>query len=391
MKKIKILVFFTLLFLSFQLMNSAAWPISSNGDVYLPGYSDTGYYLLHADSNKWEFVDTDTKIARIQEGLDGYFYMFGLTKNYSTPGIIYFDSHHTVFDAEGTVISNDIEFITVSTVNYTAKLYIDSNGDYLPDNRLDSDNNIHAIFSKESSNFSWMKLSINGTILNHRLLTDIVPMESSEYLRMILDSDDNIHMIWMNGDTYSSETSFGYLKLDNNGSILKHLERISSDCGPWDKQLWSVALDNEDNFHIIYHPDNYSTGGRKFLNYMKLDSTGNILIGPTTILTDIWISGIGIGVNPENDLIVVLSPNDDLLYMKLDSEGNILEGPIDVIKASNRDNTVLFLEIGIVIIFSLVIFGYAGHIRKKKMKSQTAPSKWVGEAEETSQERKGES
>jgi hypothetical protein len=157
-----------------------------------------------------------------------------------------------------------------------------------------------------------------------------------------IDSDDNLHIIWT---TYGSKSStIHYTKLDNSGEILikdkELLPRAGSDNDPDSPRL---IIDSMDNLHIMWRiseslgkiNDRYLYQGN--INYLKLDINGKTLIKEKTLISGDKDglnnpTGFDFALDSKNNLHVIIfidtdrdvDTGEDVYYLKLDNNGNEL-------------------------------------------------------------------
>jgi len=158
---------------------------------------------------------------------------------------------------------------------------------------VDSKNNMH-IFKREKANLNenysneyyinYSKLSPNGTILFSNKTIQFASISD-----MIIDYDDNIHIINLEGTICYEEEKIHYTKLDSNGNILeedkiiKHFSKSPYSIGNHPPSIFdlNMVVDMDNELHLVY---TLNDGGNSFsIHYMKLNDNGKKLIEDKTI------------------------------------------------------------------------------------------------------------
>ncbi len=157
-----------------------------------------------------------------------------------------------------------------------------------PSLAMDSNNNVHiAWVDYRDGNYEiyYTKLDNNGnTLVDDRRLT--FDPASSWFPSLAIDSNNNVHIAW--GDYRDGNSEIYYTKLDNNGNTLVDDRRLTFD--PADSGDPSLALDSNNNVHIAW--DDYRDGNYEI--YYKRS-----YFSP---LPDLAIAPEDISHNPENPL-----------------------------------------------------------------------------------------
>jgi hypothetical protein len=195
-----------------------------------------------------------------------------------------------------------------------------------PSIAIDSNDNLHIIYVEanrktDHCDIKYSKIS-NGKVVENEILASNEGWAGAIWWPQIaIDSKDNVHCCWPI-PSYNANVDFDiyYMKLDNNGNILK----IDS-TPPIELSLGQIAIDSEDNIHLF--------GGFLVEKYAKLDDEGNIIIDKKTLNFSIPQTGLSsVIVDSKNNLQIIgrskTDPDSDFLdnsYIKLDNNGNILK------------------------------------------------------------------
>ena len=126
-------------------------------------------------------------------------------------------------------------------------------------------------------------------------------MVSTYSIELGVDSNDNIHAVWS-----FSDVGVRYMKLDNNGMIITNTTNVSNDLNEGDT---SMVIDYNDNVHIVYSrsiPSSFQ------LTYMKLDNNGVVLVDNLPLTQESLTSRYPeIDVDSENNIHLVWNGGDD--------------------------------------------------------------------------------
>ncbi|MFH0816456.1 MAG: hypothetical protein V1934_06545, partial [Methanobacteriota archaeon] len=214
----------------------------------------------------------------------------------------------------------------------------DNNGNYvslLDDRSIDSLNNLHIIYSNSSDGFVWRKINDDGFVINSEHINGSI---SPLFYKVEIGPADTLHCIGLMGD------SLFHVSLDRNGSILAGLDAINFDnvTHIYKDHAWSMALGNEDTIHIVYYDATISRAG---IYYTQLDNYGDVIIEPK-LVSKANPDNIDIDSDAENNVHTTWGSKGIINYIKLDSAGNILKGPIDVIKAAQDTNNNIYYLVG---------------------------------------------
>jgi hypothetical protein len=135
-------------------------------------------------------------------------------------------------------------------------------------------------------------------------------------VRMDMDSNDNIHIVW---DNYDSEEIY-YMKIDEDGNELVGEMVIRS--AFLSRGLPDIAVDSNDNLHVAWA--DYQDTSSDEVYYMMLDNNGGTLIDATLLTSDDdWYSKwTGITVDYQDKVHIVFQDyrgsTHEIYYTKLD-------------------------------------------------------------------------
>lgn len=164
---------------------------------------------------------------------------------------------------------------------------------------VDQANNIHITYDVYPWNIHYVKSDYNGNIL----VPDLLISSESGHPDIALDNSGNVHI------AISHAGELWYTKLDNNGNTLvPQFQVLSLESGHIHS---SIDCDSYGNLHIIFWNFNGLQAGG---HYVKLDNSGNILIGPIKFS----VAGGGWG---EPSLDVDISNNVHITWLDDAGEG----------------------------------------------------------------------
>lgn len=123
---------------------------------------------------------------------------------------------------------------------------------------------------------------------------------SSNFPRVVVDSNNNIHVIW--ADDRDDNYEIYYAKLDSEGNKIIEDKRITN--APSYSWFPDIAVDNEDNLHIVWID---YRDGRSAIYYTKLDNDG------TKLLSDKRLSISNIGIVQPEQADLAMEHNDAFL------------------------------------------------------------------------------
>lgn len=146
---------------------------------------------------------------------------------------------------------------------------------------------------------------------------------SSHYPSIVVDSQDNIHIIWT--DSNSSIFNIFYRKSKEHGG--GEIKRISD---PTKYSRFShIAIDKNDKIHIIFLQNKKAekSDTNYQLAYMRVNAiTGKIEINPKVIVEDIyWAMMINLVKDIAVDNEGYIHTIGDSFYMRLNNNGDLLE------------------------------------------------------------------
>ncbi|MCK5562282.1 MAG: hypothetical protein KAJ51_16905, partial [Thermoplasmata archaeon] len=240
------------------------------------------------------------------------------------------DVWYTMYDSNGNLLIEDTK-LTMSDSIRTKR----------PKMVVDSQDKIHIIWhdykshpSQSNAQIHYMKIDPylddrDGDPAFEAVITliDDMPLYDSTYYStgmdkdMVIDSNDNIHIVFFEWNNYGG---FNYIKMDNMGNILfgptPYLNFMDWD---WWRPMPQLGVDSQNDLHIVW-ADYFSTNYDE-LHYMKLDgANGNVLINRTQITpTDDEYSKWPTMVIDSNDMVHIIWGDKnvqecELFYMKLD-------------------------------------------------------------------------
>jgi len=190
---------------------------------------------------------------------------------------------------------------------------------------VDSKNNIHLLWTdkivEDQGGVLYMKLDERGrTLINTTMLTNGT---YSSHPAVTIDSQDNIHLVWMDKVT-DDKNEVLYMKLDERGSELIERKKIIDYISRSDQP--AIAIDSENNIHMVWR-DNID--GRPRVYYMKLDERGQVLVNTTRLTNGTYSFYPTIAIDSRDNIHIICwdrGKNWDVSYFKLDKEGNVLIG-----------------------------------------------------------------
>ena len=165
---------------------------------------------------------------------------------------------------------------------------------------------------------------------------------SSHYPSIVVDSQDNIHIIWT--DSNSSIFNIFYRKSKEHG--WGEIKRIS------DPTKYSrfphIAIDKNDKIHIIFLQNKKAekTDTNYQLAYMRVDAiTGKIEINPKVIVEDIyWAMMINLVKDIAVDSEGYIHTMGDSFYMRLNNDGDLLERNYFISSANFSEDVSIFTD-----------------------------------------------
>ena len=212
----------------------------------------------------------------------------------------------------------------------------DVNTSVYPSLAVDSNNNVHISWYDDrdgNSEIYYKKCDNNGNNLTGdvRVTNDA---SNSENPSIAVDSDNNVHISWVDGRDGNSEIY--YKKYDNDGNILTGDVRVTNDAS--NSEDPSIAVDSDNNVHISWE-DNRD--GNPEIYYKKYDNNGDNLTGDVRVTNDTSDSGLpSIAVDSDNNVHISWvdgrDGNSEIYYKKLDNNGNTLTGDVRVTNDANN-------------------------------------------------------
>ena len=226
---------------------------------------------------------------------------------------------------------------------------LDNNGDTLVDDKqlthhlegalaptiaVDANNTVHITWSDYrggNPEIYYTKLDNNGDpLIDDKKLT--YAPDRSYKPAIAVDLDNNVHISWYDGTVaiYKGIYMMGiyeiyYTKLDNNGSTLVDIRRVTPydlvrSCRP------TIATDSNNNVHIAWDDER---DGNWEIYYTKLADNGNTLIDDMRITNFSGDSKLPkIAIDTDNNVHIIWEDNRDgnteIYYTKLDKNGDTL-------------------------------------------------------------------
>ncbi|PXF53299.1 MAG: hypothetical protein C4B56_02405 [Candidatus Methanophagaceae archaeon] len=177
--------------------------------------------------------------------------------------------YYSKLDSSGNIIINSERLTYDTKASGFPKIAVDSSNNihvvsggaldyYFPDIAIDSNDNRHNVWCSEG-NPQWMmdpgiyykKLDKNGnTVIYTKLIID---SDNATRPAIANDSNDNIHVIWLDSRGEKFEHEIYYTKLDNAGNKLINDTQLTFDpASPWKSD---IAIDSNDKVHITWQDE----------------------------------------------------------------------------------------------------------------------------------------
>ena len=222
---------------------------------------------------------------------------------------------------------------------------------------VDSNNNVHIVFHAQNIYTPWPNYA-NYTTLDHQevvylkidpYLDDmdgsaadyaaitvipetIISTEDSSKSRaanLAVDHEDNVHVVWFDNYTWSTEGELHYLVMDGNGGIVVPEKNITA--GFYVDVDWGepeIAVDSHNDAHVFFVTENWtgSTYNYRDIWYTMIDgATGNVLINNTQLTNSSGTckhSRPFIDIDSEDNIHIAWHnstkrPETEILYMKI--------------------------------------------------------------------------
>ncbi|UCH97900.1 MAG: hypothetical protein JSV88_13885 [Candidatus Aminicenantes bacterium] len=218
----------------------------------------------------------------------------------------YGDIYYSKLDKQGNVQVDQKPVMTMYSCYNQFTPAVDSNDNL---HLTWTDGRLHAPSLYQYSNWEvyYKKLDNNGnTIINDLRLTEAIYYSGST--NIALDQDDNIYIVWSDLRHRHEwpgywPTEAYYSQLDNNGNILISNKRLTYD---FNNTGWPfIAVDSHGNIHLTHYKYDYITGpNNRRVFYTKLDNDGNILI-PDIQIGPIQSAVPNVAVDSNDNLHVV--------------------------------------------------------------------------------------
>ncbi len=210
-------------------------------------------------------------------------------------------------------------------------------GSLLPAIAMDPNDYIHILWDQyvfPGNEIHYTKLDSDGNVLvPDQMLTAPGVYASSPALA--IDSNNDLHVAWHDNSNTGLGWILTYAKLDNVGNILVGPLWLTPD-DDYNSGAATVVIDPDDNVHIAFFDDR---SGNHDVWYTKLDNNGNTLIDDKDISNSTGhVEYPDLAIDSRSDLHLVWGSNlsdrtDAIYYAKLDTSGNVLIGPMVVVDA----------------------------------------------------------
>jgi hypothetical protein len=186
-----------------------------------------------------------------------------------------------------------------------------------PDLKLDSDDNVHIVWYDHRSTWwnyeiYYEKLSVDGAVLKDDVkLTSYMDYNAGP--EMVIDTDDNLHIVFKNYIWSTGTNSVYYMKTDSDGGMVESPKKIATE-GVQSYMRYSnsypgIAIDDDDNLHVAWN--DYRDGNDFDVFYLKLDSDGDALMTSPKAITDNTGNSQGGAVAIDADGRILLPIRDD--------------------------------------------------------------------------------
>jgi PKD repeat protein len=170
------------------------------------------------------------------------------------------------------------------------ELKVVSTGRANPEVAVDSDDNAHIVWNDEGDTdayeiyYMMLDGSDGGTLIDATLITEDDD-EKSKRQSILVDSDDNVHIIWQ--DRQGDDTEIYYKKLDNDGNTLIDDTALTPDDG--DKSNHPATAISGNFIHITWYEEWEGEGdssGPGYLHYMVIDTDGEVEVEDVALIDD---------------------------------------------------------------------------------------------------------
>jgi hypothetical protein len=193
--------------------------------------------------------------------------------------------HVHIFWRETGPTGLDVWYTKLDTAGETLvppKMVVDADGTILnwlwPDVVVDQNDDLHLTWDESDSytEIHYTKLDNEGNIL-----VEDVHLSWDRYdaraQAMDVDAWGNVHVVWADGRGEPASYELLYSKLDNNGNLLVDNLSLTPEHDGKDSRGPDVVVDSEGNVHICFIDDRSESGGWDVW-YTKLDNDGNTVI-----------------------------------------------------------------------------------------------------------------
>ena len=177
----------------------------------------------------------------------------------NNPG--YYQVKYSKFD--GTSWSN---WTNISNVNGYSQVY--------PSIAIDSNNNLHVVWSGKdpgTSDYQIKYSKFDGTSWSNWINISNIDEDQQLYPSIAIDSNNNLHVVWQGSDnTSSGYYQVKYSKFDgtswSNWINISNINRCY-------QQYPSIAIDNNNNLHVVWQGSDNTHIDKQQIKYSKFDGT----------------------------------------------------------------------------------------------------------------------
>jgi hypothetical protein len=239
--------------------------------------------------------------------------------------------YYTKLDSDGSTIINDKK---IYSEKISKTLYRD------PDIAIDSNNNVHIIFSV-NNNILYTKLNEDGN--NEIEPIQITDNNSSTDGDFIIDSSDNLHLVWV--DWRSGKAQIFYIKLSKMGEKITEEKKISQN-NSYDP---SIIMDSEENIFVCWYFEWVTFGfwteiGHRQISYIEMNKNGEILKRTNLDILgkNYKQSSVEMCINSKDQIGIVWTLNNKLKYFSLETLTREKKEIESINKKFNLDTNYLY-------------------------------------------------
>ncbi len=223
----------------------------------------------------------------------------------------------------------------------------DSAGSIEPRIKIDSQDNLHVSWMDTRtypSGLFYKKFNSNGANLTGDILVMNLEMGLNDDDRIphsiSVDNLNNVHFVG-SGLFSPGNLELFYKKLNSSGANMTSQIRITFANSFSQLGTSSIVSDSQNNLHILWTDHRYGTDN---LFYKKLNSNGSILINDT-IISGPYSYEPSVDVDSQNNIHAAWNSNGNIKYKKLDSNGAVLTPEILITSPSPNTNMNPYLEV----------------------------------------------